>query len=127
MGLARTIVLIDLSTSPHRGQVCEVFRGSRPHGHARQPRLVRDKGSQLMERPTVLDAPLRLFNRDRIANPLEILQSSGAMSALGFRDQRFGDAMVDISREPVFRSTSLLEEPLRRLGALLLRAGLDTL
>ncbi len=74
-----------------------------------------------MKRPTVLDAPLRLANRDPLADALEIFPRNPASGVLGLRTQPLGDLVVDVGGETMFFVAPFLQEPFRRLGAFFLQ------
>jgi len=86
-----------------------------------QSGLVLDKLPELMERPAMVGAPLSLSNRYPITDALQIFKSDTAPGAFGLRNQPFADHMVHVCGEPRFLVSPLLQEPLRRLGALLLK------
>lgn len=82
--------------------------------------LVLNEGSELSECPRVDDSPLALPNRYPFADTLEVLNGDATMGVFSPSHQLFRDAMVDVSLETAFPSTSLLQQPLRGFGALAL-------
>ncbi len=71
-----------------------------------------------MERPTLLDASLRLAHRCPVADARQIFEGNAAPGVLGLRDRLFGDAVVDIRGKPMFLATTFLEQAVRRFRVL---------
>lgn len=95
--LRTTIGFIDTTTdrtSP--GCVTRVNENQR---HTGKGGLVFDKGSQLIERPTVQLASLRLPNPYPTAYPAQVFQSEAAAGVFGLVHKLFGDAMVHVGCE----------------------------
>jgi len=62
-------------------------------------RLVGDELPELAEAPGMLDAPLRLANREPLADALELLQRDAATCVLGLRDQVLANDVVGVAGE----------------------------
>jgi len=86
-------------------------------GNPFAPGLVFDKGSKLEEGPGMLDASLRLPNRDSLSYPLQVFEGYTFGECLSLRNQRLADLVIDVSLEPGFFPTSLFEQPFGGLRA----------
>jgi hypothetical protein len=81
--------------------------------HPSQSGLVLKKGAELMERPAMLATPLRLLNRDPVADARQIFQGDTAPRVLGFRHPLCGHAVVDRGGKPLCLAPPFLESALR--------------
>jgi hypothetical protein len=97
------------------------------HRNPSETSLVLDKYSQLPERPRVQRPPLVPSNPNPSANPTQVFERDAGLRALGSADDALADNVVRLARHTSLSAPTFLEEPLRGLCALRLKARAHTL
>ena len=85
--------------------------------------FVLGKTSELIESPRMQAATLSLSNRYPGPDALKIFKSNRSFGVFGFRNQLFGDAVVDVPRESGHPTRKFLKMPLGRLRTFALKSG----
>ena len=85
--------------------------------------FVLDKGSKLVETPRMQIATLCLSNRYPGSDALKIFKSNRSFGVFGFRNQLFGDAVVNVLGESGHPTGEFLEMSLGRLRTFALKSG----
>jgi hypothetical protein len=83
--------------------------------NACQLSLIFNEALKLTKAPRMLDASLVLVNRYPTADTFEIFEGYSAVGVFGFRNQRFGNDMVDVPCEKRFSRASFFEQTPCRL------------
>jgi hypothetical protein len=107
------------------GSAC-VFRFNIDYWNPCNLGFVFDKVLELVESPRVDCSSLATtFNRYPQSNAFEVLKSYSSEGVLSLLNNPFGDCMVDCGCEPVFLSTSFLEQTLSRSRSFTLEFASD--
>lgn len=89
--------------------------------NAAKLRFVRNESAKLVERPSVMRAPLRPANRYPIADALEVFEGNTACGAFGLAHDRLRDAVIDGGNEALLARPAFPQKPLGALGPFLLK------
>lgn len=88
-------------------------------------RFVLDKGSKLVETPGMQAATLSLSNRYPGPDALKIFKSNRSLGVFGFRNQLFGNAVVNVPGESGHPTGKFLEMSLGRLRTFALKSRFE--
>lgn len=108
----------------HSEHVWLVYAGStKTRGTPAAACFVCQELPELGERPAVHRDSLGLSQPSPHADPAQIFQGNSTGGAFSLCHDAFRDDVIGVSGEPPFTAGAPLQQPLRRLGALLLQLG----
>lgn len=118
--LVAALAVLLLGVTAHAALPGSIARIDEADRHPNTPRLVGDLPLQIAKGPGVESLSLWPRSPYPLAYAFEVFEGNAALGAFGRSNDLLGDDVVRVAREALLLPPSLLEEPLRALGPLLL-------